>query len=195
MISTRKAIERCEVALVMIDAVEGITAQDATVAGYAEEAGRAAILLVNKWDLVSTTPTLSKETEDLIRQKLKFLPYAPIEFISAKSGRRVDKIYAQIDRVAANFRARFKTSQLNQVLEQAIRTHSAPSVKGKPRRFYYATQLKSQPPTFAIFSNHEEPLHFSYRRFLENQFREALGLEGTPIRLVLRARKGMKKMD
>jgi GTP-binding protein len=193
VISSRKAIERAEIALLVIDASDGITAQDATVAGYAEEAGRAAIILVNKWDLVETSPTKAKEFEAEVRRKLKFLSYAPLEFISAKTGRRLDKIFNVIDRVGEDYRKRFKTSELNQILERAIRFHQPPSVRGKVRRFYYATQLKAAPPTIAIFSNINEPLHFSYKRFLENQFREALGLSGVPIHFILRGRKGMEK--
>lgn len=192
VISSRKAMERAEIALVLIDATEGVTAQDATVAGYAEDQGKAAIILVNKWDLVETTQTLAKEMESTIRMKMKFLQYAPVEFISAKTGRRVEKIFQRIDEVAESYRRRVTTSKLNELLEKAVRQHNAPSIKGKPRRFYYATQVKTQPPTFALFTNSLEPLHFSYRRYLENVFREELGLVGTPVRFVIRARKGMK---
>ena len=187
-----KAIRRAEVALVMIDAVDGVTSQDATVAGYAEEEGKGALLLVNKWDLVEAEQDTSKKVDDTIRMKLKFLQYAPIEFISAKTGRRVEKLFDQIDKIAASHRAKFKTSELNQILAAAVAKHNPPAVNGKPRRFYYATQLKSGPPTFALFSNIAEPLHFSYKRYLENEFREALGIYGSPIRLVIRGRKGMK---
>jgi GTP-binding protein len=193
VISARKAIERCEIALVMIDAIDGVTGQDATVAGYAEDAGRAAMLLVNKWDAAAHAQDDYKKVEEEIRFKLKFLPYAPIEFISAKTGRRVEKVFPRIDEIMTGYRKRFPTSQLNQILERAIAAHQPPALRGRPRRFYYTTQLKAAPPTFALFSNMDDPLHFSYRRFLENQFREALGLVGCPIHLVLRARKGMKK--
>lgn len=193
VISARKAIERCEIALVMIDAIDGVTGQDATVAGYAEDAGRAAMLLVNKWDAAAHAQDDYKKVEEKIRFKLKFLPYAPIEFISAKTGRRVEKVFPRIDEIMTGYRKRFPTSQLNQILERAIAAHQPPAMRGRPRRFYYTTQLKTAPPTFALFSNMDDPLHFSYRRFLENQFREALGLVGCPIHLVLRARKGMKK--
>jgi len=193
VISARKAIERAEIALVMIDAVDGVTAQDATVAGYAEEAGRAALILVNKWDAEEHAPDDSKKFEEKIRFMLKFLSYAPVEFISAKSGRRVEKIFQKIDEIAGGYRKRFKTSELNQILERATKGHQPPAVRGKPRRFYYATQLKTQPPTIALFSNVDEPLHFSYKRYLENQFRDALGIVGSPVHLVLRARKGMKR--
>jgi len=192
VISARKAIERCEIAMVMIDSSDGVAAQDAHVAGYAEQAGKAALILVNKWDLGETSPTRAKEFEDEIRRKLKFLSYAPVEFISAKTGRRLDKLFLRIDEIAAGYRKRVKTSELNQILDRAVRMHQAPSIKGKVRRFFYATQLKTGPPTIALFCNTAEPLHFSYRRYLENQFREALGLVGTPVHLVLRARKGMK---
>lgn len=193
VISARKAIERCEIALVMIDATEGVAGQDATVAGYAEDAGKAALVLVNKWDVGEHSPDDAKEFEEMIRFRLKFLAYAPVEFISAKSGRRVEKIFARIDTIVRGYRTRFRTSELNEILERSIRQHQPPSVKGRPRRFYYATQLKPQPTTIALFSNVDEPLHFSYRRYLENQFREALGLAGCPVHFVLRARKGMKR--
>jgi GTP-binding protein len=193
VISARKAIERSEVALVMIDAADGVAAQDATVAGYAEEAGKAALLVVNKWDAEQHGPDDAKKFEDDIRFKLKFLAYAPVEFISAKTGRRVEKLFPRIDEIAAAYRKRVRTSELNVILERALRQHNPPAVRGKPRRFYYATQLRAQPPTIALFSNTDEPLHFSYRRYLENQFREALALVGCPVHFVIRARKGMKR--
>jgi GTPase len=193
VISARKAIERCEIALVMIDAVDGVTAQDATVAGYAEDAGKAAMLLVNKWDAAEHEQDDSKKFEEHVRFMMKFLAYAPIEFISAKTGRRVEKVFPKIDQIVAGYRQKFRTSELNQILERAVQAHNPPVVRGRPRRFYYATQLKSGPPTFALFSNSDEPLHFSYRRYLENQFREHFGLVGVPIHFVIRARKGMKR--
>ena len=193
VISARKAIERAEIGLVIIDAADGVAGQDATVAGYADEAGKAALILVNKWDVEKHDPDDAKKFEDMIRFKLKFLSYAPVEFISAKSGRRVEKIFPRIDEIVAGYRRRFKTSELNEILERAVQQHQPASVRGRPRRFYYATQLKTQPPTIALFSNTDEPLHFSYKRYLDNQFREALGLVGVPIHFVIRARKGMKK--
>ncbi len=193
VISARKAIDRCEIALVMIDATAGITAQDAHVAGYADEAGRAALIVVNKWDVGEHTQDEAKKFEDSLRFNMKFLAYAPVEFVSAKTGRRVEKIFPRIDTIVGGYRKKFRTSQLNEILERAVQAHHPPTVKGRARRFYYATQLKAQPPTIALFSNTDEPLHFSYRRYLENQFREALSLVGTPIHLVIRARKGMKR--
>jgi GTP-binding protein len=193
VISARKAIERAEIALVIIDATEGVAAQDATVAGYAEEAGRAALILVNKWDAGKRESDEAKKFEEEIRFKLKFLSYAPVEFISAKTGRRVEKIFPRIDEIMSGYRKRFRTSELNTILERAVSGHQPPAIRGRPRRFYYATQLKTGPPTIALFSNVDDPLHFSYRRYLENQFRDALGLIGSPIHLVLRARKGMKR--
>jgi GTPase len=193
VISARKAIERCEIALVLIDATEGVTGQDATVAGYAEDAGKAAVILVNKWDAEQHEQDDYKKFEDKLRFMLKFLSYAPLLFISAKTGRNVEKIFPQIDKIIEGYRRRFRTSELNAVLERAVAAHHAPTVRGKPRRFYYVTQLKAGPPTFALFSNVDEPLHFSYRRYLENQFRDAFGLVGCPIHFVIRARKGMKR--
>ncbi len=193
VISARKAIERCDVALVVIDGVEGVTAQDATVAGYAEDAGKAAIILVNKWDIVERSPEKTKEFESEVRRRMKFLAYAPVEFISAKTGRRVEKLFPIIDSIAEAYRSRFRTSQLNEILEGAVSRHHPPALAaGRPRRLYYATQVNDSPPTIAIFSNSGEQLHFSYKRYLENTFREVLGLAGTPIRLLMRSRKGMK---
>lgn len=193
VISARKAIERCEIALVMIDATDGVTGQDATVAGYAEDAGKAAMLLVNKWDAGEHSQDDAKKFEEKARYMLKFLSYAPIEFISAKTGRRVEKVFPKIDQIVAGYRGRYRTSELNAILERAVNAHQPPAVRGRPRKFYYVTQLKAGPPTFALFSNVDEPLHFSFRRFLENQFRDALGLVGTPVHFVVRARKGMKR--
>ena len=193
VISARKAIERSEIALVMIDATEGVAAQDATVAGYAEDAGKAALILVNKWDVGKHEPDDYRKFEEQVRFKLKFLAYAPLEFISANTGRRVDKILPRVDEIAAAYRKRVRTSELNEILERALAGHQPPAVRGRPRRFYYATQLKNRPPTFALFSNVDEPLHFSYRRYLENTFRDALDLVGCPVHLVIRARKGMKR--
>lgn len=193
VISARKAIERCEIALVMIEATEGVTGQDATVAGYAEDAGKAAMILVNKWDAEQHGPDDYKKFEDQLRFRLKFLAYAPLLFISAKTGRNVEKIFPKIDQIIDGYRRKFRTSELNAILERAVTAHNPSAVRGKPRRFYYVTQLKSGPPTFALFSNVDEPLHFSYRRYLENQFRDALGLPGCPIHFVIRARKGMKR--
>ncbi len=193
VISARKAIERCEIALVMIDATDGVTAQDATVAGYADDGGKAALLLVNKWDVGEHTQDEAKRFEESVRFRLKFLAYAPMEFISARTGRRVEKIFPRVDEIVAGYRRRFRTSELNEILEGALAAHNPPAGRGRPRRFYYATQLKAQPATIALFSNSDEPLHFSYRRYLENTFREALGLTGCPIHFVIRARKGMKR--
>lgn len=193
VISARKAIERCDIALVMIDATDGVTSQDATVAGYADDAGKAALILVNKWDAEQHDPEHYKRFEDQARQKLKFLAYAPLLFISAKTGRNVEKIFPKIDAIIDGYRKKFRTSELNGILERAVTAHNPPTVRGKQRRFYYVTQLKSAPPTFALFSNVDEPLHFSYRRYLENQFRDAMQLVGSPIHFIIRARKGMRK--
>jgi GTP-binding protein len=193
VISARKAIERCDIAVVLIDATEGVTGQDATVAGYAEEAGKAAMILVNKWDVGEHAQDDAKKFEEKVRYEMKFLSYAPLEFISAKSGRRVEKIFPKIDTIIESYRRRFRTSELNTILERAVTAHHPPTVRGKQRRFYYMTQLKAGPPTFALFSNVDEPLHFSYKRYLENQFREAFSLVGCPVHFVIRARKGMKK--
>ena len=193
VMSARNAIERCEIALCMFDATEGVTGQDATVAGYADDGGKAALIVINKWDAEQHEPDHYKRFEEQLRFRLKFLAYAPLLFISAKTGRNVEKIFPKINEIVAGYRKKFRTSELNTILERAVTAHNPPVVRGKPRRFYYVTQLKSGPPTFALFSNVDEPLHFSYRRYLENQFRDTLGLVGSPIHFVIRARKGMKK--
>jgi GTP-binding protein len=151
------------------------------------------MILVNKWDVGEHTQDEAKKFEDMVRFKLKFLQYAPLEFISAKTGRRVEKIFPRIDTIVGGYRRRFRTSELNQILERAVREHQPPAIKGRPRRFYYCTQLRPAPPTFALFSNIDEPLHFSYRRYLDNQFREKLALVGCPLHFVIRARQGMKR--
>ncbi|MGZ8709932.1 MAG: ribosome biogenesis GTPase Der [Thermoanaerobaculia bacterium] len=193
VMSARNAIERCEIALCMFDATEGVTGQDATVAGYADDGGKAALIVINKWDADQHEPDDYKKFEEQLRFRLKFLAYAPLLFISAKTGRNVEKNFPKINEIVAGYRKKFRTSELNTILERAVTSHNPPTVRGKPRRFYYVTQLKSGPPTFALFSNVDEPLHFSYRRYLENQFRDTLGLVGCPVHFVIRARKGMKK--
>jgi len=142
VMSARRAIERAEISLVMIEATEGMTAQDATVAGYAEEAGNAALILVNKWDVGEHEQDDYKKFEDHLRFRLKFLSYAPLLFISAKTGRNVEKIFPKIDQIIAGYRKKFRTSELNTILERAVSAHHPPTVRGKPRRFYYCTQLK-----------------------------------------------------
>lgn len=183
---TLLAIERADVCLMMIDALEGVTDQDAKIAGEAHESGKGVIIVVNKWDeYEKDTGTLEKYKKD-VYSKLSYLSYAPIIFISAKTGQRVDKLFDLINNVAKQNSLRISTSVLNQVINEAIALVQPPTDKGKRLRIYYGTQVATKPPTFVIFVNNKELFHFSYQRYLVNQFRKEFGLEGTPIRLIPR---------
>lgn len=182
------AVERSDVCLLMIDANDGVTAQDATIAGEAHEAGKGIIIVVNKWDeYEKESGTLEKYKKD-IYNKLSYLLYAPIIFISAKTGQRVDKLFNMINNVANQNAMRVSTSVLNQVLNEAIAIVQPPTDKGKRLRLYYMTQASTKPPTFVVFVNDKKLFHFSYERYLINQLRKEFGLEGTPIRMIVRER-------
>ena len=185
------AIERADVCLLLIDANEGVTEQDTKIAGGAHEAGKGVIIVINKWDEVEkTTGTLEKYTKE-VYNKLSYLAYAPIIFISAKTGQRVDKLFDIINKVASNNSMRVSTSMLNQVINEAIAVVQPPTDKGRRLKILYATQASTKPPTFVIFVNNKELFHFSYERYLINQIRTNFGLEGTPIRVISRE-KGEK---
>lgn len=180
------AIERSDVCLMMIDANEGVTDQDAKIAGEAHEAGKGIVLVVNKWDEIEkdnhTTEAFKKE----IYNKVPYLNYAPIIFISAKTGQRVNKLYELINQVAANNAMRVNTSVINQVLNEAIALVQPPTDKGRRLKIFYMTQASTKPPTFVVFVNDKELFHFSYERYLINQLRKEFGLQGTPIRMIVR---------
>lgn len=179
------AVERADVCLIMIDAREGVTEQDTKIAGMAHEAGKASVVLVNKWDLVEKeTKTLEKMREK-IRGDLGFMAYVPILFISAVTGQRVNKIYELIDYVNQQSCMRITTGMLNNVLADATARVQPPTDRGKRLKIYYMTQTGIKPPNFVVFANSRELFHFSYQRYLENQIREVFGLEGTPIRMVI----------
>ena len=183
---TLLAIERSDVCLMMIDAVDGVTDQDAKIAGEAHEAGKGVIIVVNKWDAVEKeTGTLEKYKKE-VYQKLKYLSYAPIVFISALTGQRVNKLFDMINEVAEKNAFRISTSVLNQVINEAIAIVQPPSDKGKRLKIYYGTQVGSKPPTFVIFVNDKKLFHFSYERYLVNQIRKEFDLTGTPIRIIAR---------
>ena len=183
---TLLAIERADVCLMMIDANEGVTDQDAKIAGEAHEAGKGIIIVVNKWDeYEKETGTLEKYKKE-IYNKLSYLSYAPIIFISAKTGQRVDKLFNMINNVAEQNAMRVSTSVLNQVINEAIAIVQPPSDKGRRLKILYGTQVSTKPPTFVIFVNSKELFHFSYERYLVNQIRKEFGLEGTPIRVICR---------
>lgn len=183
---TLLAVERADVCLMMIDALEGVTDQDAKIAGEAHEAGKGIIIVVNKWDeYEKETGTLEKYKKE-IYNKLSYLSYAPIIFISAKTGQRVNKLFDLINFVAEQNALRVSTSVLNQVINEAIAIVQPPTGKGKRLKIFYATQASTKPPTFVIFVNNKELFHFSYERYLVNNIRKEFGLEGTPVRVIVR---------
>lgn len=185
------AIERADVCLMMIDATQGVTEQDTKIAGEAHEAGKGVIIVVNKWDEVDKeTGTLEKYKKE-VYNKLAYLTYAPIIFISAKTGQRVEKLFELIKKVANNNSMRISTATLNQVINEAIAVVQPPTDKGRRLKILYATQATSKPPTFVIFVNSKELFHFSYERYLSNQIRSNFDLEGTPIKIIARE-KGEK---
>lgn len=189
---TLLAIERADVCLMLIDALEGITDQDAKIAGEAHEAGKGIILVVNKWDEYDKeTGTLEKYKKE-VYAKLSYLSYAPIIFISAKTGQRVQKLFPIINEVAKHNCMRVSTSVVNQVINEAIAITQPPTDKGRRLKIFYGTQASTKPPTFVIFANSKELFHFSYQRYIINQFRKEFGLIGTPIRLIIRE-KGDKE--
>ena len=186
---TLLAIERADVCLMMIDALEGVTDQDAKIAGEAHEAGKGVIIVVNKWDAFEKeTGTLEKYKKEIYDQ-LKYLSYAPIIFVSAKTGQRVNKLFDLINHVAEQNAMRISTSVLNQVINEAIAIVQPPTDKGKRLKIFYGTQASTKPPTFVIFVNNKELFHFSYERYLVNQIRKEFGLEGTPVRIIVREKR------
>ncbi len=180
------AIERSDVCLLMIDGTEGVTDQDAKIAGEAHEAGKGVIIVVNKWDEVEKDTNTTEKYKKEIYERLSYLNYAPIMFISAKTGQRVNKLFELINQVAANNAMRMNTSVINQVLNEAIALVQPPTDKGKRLKIFYMTQASTKPPTFVVFVNDKDLFHFSYERYLINQLRKEFGLQGTPIRMIVR---------
>ena len=183
------AVERADVCVIMIDATEGVTEQDAKIAGIAHDRGKGIIIAVNKWDAIEKDDkTVYRHTEK-IRQILSFMPYAEILFISAKSGQRLGRIFETIDVVLENNSMRFATGVLNEIVAEAVALQQPPSDKGKRLRIYYTTQVSVKPPTFVVFVNDKELMHFSYTRYLENRIRETFGFRGTALKFIIRERK------
>ena len=178
-----KSMDRCHIAFIMLNALEGVSDQDARIAGYAHNNGRAMLIVVNKWDLIEKdTDTAGKFVLDL-KEKLKFLDYAPIIFISALTGQRVLKTLEFADRIYAQYNKRIATSAVNDALAQMVNAYHPPVYRGRPLKFYYASQSAVRPPTFVVFCNHPEGVHFSYQRYLVNQFREQFDFSETPVYL------------
>lgn len=183
-----KAIERSNVVLVVIDAEEGIIEQDKKIAGYAHEAGKAIVIVVNKWDTVEKDSKTMKKFEDKVRENFQFLDYAPIAFVSAKEGKRLNTLFPLINMAGENHRKRVQSSTLNEVITDAVAMNPTPTHKGSRLNIFYTTQVAIEPPTFVFFVNDVEMMHFSYQRFLENRIRAAFGFEGTPLHLIARKR-------
>lgn len=193
IIRARMAVERANVCVIMIDATEGFTEQDSKVAGIAIEQGKACIIAVNKWDAIEKDGNTMKEFRDKLANDFSFMSYAPIMFISAKTGQRIDRLYEMIVFVHSQNSMRISTGRLNEVLAVATARVQPPTDKGKRLKIYYMTQASTRPPTFVFFVNNAELFHFSYQRYLENQIREIFGLDGTPVRFIVRERGEGKK--
>ncbi len=190
IIRTVTAVERADVVVVVIDAVEGVTEQDAKIAGIAHERGKGILVVVNKWDAIEKNDKTIYEYTNRIRTILSFIPYAEYLFVSAKTGQRLEKLYDLIDMVRENQTMRVATGVLNEILSEAVAMQQPPSDKGKRLKLYYITQVAVKPPTFVVFVNDKELMHFSYTRYLENKIREAFGFKGTSLKFLIRERKG-----
>ncbi|MBQ9815085.1 MAG: ribosome biogenesis GTPase Der [Lachnospiraceae bacterium] len=182
------AVERADVVLMVISAEEGVTEQDAKIAGIAHERGKGVIIVVNKWDAIEKDDKTIYRYTEKIRQTLSFMPYARLLFVSAKTGQRLDKVFDLVDVVIENHSRRIQTGVINEIISEATAMNQPPSDKGKRLKIFYTTQVAVKPPTFVIFVNDKELMHFSYMRYLENKIREAFGFEGTPIKLLIRER-------
>lgn len=193
MIRSLAAIEKADVCVVMIDAQDGVTEQDTKVAGYAHNSGKACIIAVNKWDLVEKETGTLEDYEKQVRGGLVFLQYAPVLFLSAKTGQRIHKLFELVNHVYEQACMRLSTGMLNDLIAEVMAMAPPPTDKGKRLRIYYATQVGVKPPEFVFFINDRELMHFSYERYLENQFRKSFGFEGTPIRFILREREKERK--
>ena len=189
IIRTVTAVERADVVIIVIDAVEGVTEQDAKIAGIAHENGKGIFSAVNKWDAIEKNDKTVYEYTNKVRDILSFMPYAEIMFISAKTGQRLPKLFDMIDFVIANHAMRIETGVVNEIMAEAVALQQPPSDKGKRLKLYYITQVSVKPPTFVIFVNDKQLMHFSYTRYIENKIREAFGFKGTPLRFIIRERK------
>lgn len=193
IIRTVTAVERADVVLIVIDAVEGVTEQDAKIAGIAHDRGKGVIIVVNKWDAIEKNDKTVREYEHQVRMILSFMPYAEIMYVSAKTGQRLVKLFDMIDMVIENQNLRVATGVLNEIMTEAVAMQQPPSDKGKRLKLYYITQVSVKPPTFVIFVNDKELMHFSYTRYLENKIREAFGFKGTSLKFFIRERKEKEK--
>ncbi|MGI5901021.1 MAG: ribosome biogenesis GTPase Der [Desulfitobacteriia bacterium] len=193
VIRSFRAVDRSDVVLMVLDATEGVTEQDKRIVGYAHEKGKGIILIINKWDLIPKDDKTLQEYEKELREELSFVSYAPTQFVSAKTGQRINKIMDLVEFVAEQASRRVLTSTLNDMLREWVYLNPPPTDKGRRLNILYATQQRVQPPTFIFFVNDPELVHFSYRRYLENQLRKNFGFEGTPLRLIMRKRDEEKE--
>jgi GTP-binding protein len=193
IIKALRSLDRCDVALIVMDAAEGVTDQDISIAGYAFERGCGCMLLLNKWDLVEKDSKTAKVYYERLHEQAKFINFAPVMTISALTGLRVRKIFTQVDEIYDQYACRITTGQLNKFLEQAIEKNEPSLHRGKRIKFYYAAQISTKPPTIVCFVNYPQAVHFSYKRYLINQLRKETGLDKTPIRIIFRQREGRKK--
>ncbi len=189
VVDSLRSIERADVVLMVINAEEGVTEQDERIAGYIHEAGKGCVFVVNKWDAIEKDNSSIGRYVDKVRTGFKYLAYAPIVFVSAKSGQRIGKIMTTVDDVMGQFVRRVTTSELNRVFSDATDAHHAPLAHGRRVKFYFATQVGTRPPSFVVFTNQPDSIHFSYERYLVNRFREAFGFDGVPLRLIFRGRE------
>ena len=188
IVRTVAAVERCDVCVLVIDATEGITAQDAKIAGIAHERGKAMIIAVNKWDVIEKDNKTTNEFTKEIRTVLSYMPYAEILFVSAETGQRLPKLFETIDAVMENHAMRVQTGVLNEIMVEAVAMQQPPTDKGKRLKLFYITQVAVKPPTFVIFVNDKELMHFSYTRYIENKIRDTFGFRGTPLKFIIRER-------
>ena len=189
IIRTVTAVERADVVVIVIDATEGVTEQDAKIAGIAHERGKGIIVAVNKWDAIEKNDKTIYEYTNKIKEILSFMPYAEMLFMSVQTGQRIGKLFDMIDVVIENHALRIQTGVLNEIMTEAVALQQPPSDKGKRLKLYYMTQVAVKPPTFVIFVNDKELMHFSYTRYIENKIREAFGFKGTPLKFIIRERK------
>ena len=189
VVDALRSIERADVVLVVLSAEDGVTEQDERIAGYVHEAGKGCVFVVNKWDMLEKDNSTIGVYVEKVRNGFKYLAYAPIVFVSAKSGQRINKIVTTVDEVMEQYSRRVTTSELNHVFSEATESHHAPLAHGRRVKFYFATQVGTRPPSFVIFTNQPFSIHFSYERYLSNRFREAFGFNGTPLRLMFRGRE------
>ena len=192
IVRTVAAVERCDVCVLVIEATEGITAQDAKIAGIAHERGKAMIIAVNKWDAIEKDNKTTNEFTKEIRTVLSYMPYAEILFVSAETGQRLPKLFETIDAVMENHAMRVQTGVLNEIMVEAVAMQQPPTDKGKRLKLFYITQVAVKPPTFVIFVNDKELMHFSYTRYIENKIRDTFGFRGTPLKFIIRERKEEK---